>query len=146
MKLRMLLAASALVLAGLVIAPAGPAAAAPDPKCNSASWVYFGAHQQFFPVYRVGNSYHLHCELRRGDFNNFGVVALQNTLIRCYGQAIAADADFGIETERALKNAQTVHGLPVTGVYDWPTHATIWWPTYLAGAQIDDKFKCQPAF
>lgn len=148
MKLRMLLMASALVLFGLVIAPAVPAAAAPaaDPKCNAGYWVVEGAFQQFFPSRQVGNSNNFQCELRRDDFNNFGVVALQNTLIRCYGQSIAADGDFGSQTEAALKNAQRIHGLPTNGVYNWNTHKTIWWPTYQAGADIDDKFKCQPPF
>jgi peptidoglycan hydrolase-like protein with peptidoglycan-binding domain len=144
----MWLVASTLVLFGLVIAPAASAVAAPaaDPECNYGTWVHEGAFQQFFPSHHVGNAHNFRCELREGDFNNFGVVALQNTLIRCYGQAIAPDSDFGPKTEAALKNAQRIHGLPATGVYNWTTHITIFWPTYLAGADIDDKFKCQASF
>lgn len=143
----MLLATRILVLFGLVIAPAGPAAApAADPECNAGFWVTEGAFQQFFPSHHVGNTHNFRCELRQGDFNNFGVVALQNTLIRCYGQSITADADFGPRTEAVLKNAQRIHGLPANGIYNWITHITTFWPTYLAGADIDDKFKCQASF
>jgi hypothetical protein len=80
------------------------------------------------------NRVNLHCTLRSGDFNNFGAVALQNTLVKCYGQDIAIDGDFGGATERALIMAQTwerhVNGktwLAIVGVYGYDTFQAIRW-------------------
>ena len=61
--------------------------------------------------------------LRRGDYGT-AVTALQKLLLMwdkaCLPKC-GTDGDFGGETERAVKDFQNTHDLPVTGVYDEKT-------------------------
>lgn len=61
--------------------------------------------------------------LRRGDYGT-AVTAMQKLLLKwdkaCLPKC-GADGDFGSETERAVKDFQNTHDLPVTGVYDEKT-------------------------
>ena len=61
--------------------------------------------------------------LRRGDYGT-AVTAMQKLLLKwdkaCLPKC-GADGDFGGETERAVKDFQNTHDLPVTGVYDEKT-------------------------
>lgn len=61
--------------------------------------------------------------LRRGDYGT-AVTAMQKLLLKwdktCLPKC-GADGDFGSETERAVKDFQCTHDLPITGVYDEKT-------------------------
>lgn len=61
--------------------------------------------------------------LRRGDYGT-AVTALQKLLLKwdkaCLPKC-GADGDFGGETERTVKDFQSCHDLPITGVYDEKT-------------------------
>jgi murein L,D-transpeptidase YcbB/YkuD len=59
-----------------------------------------------------------------------GVYKLQDALRRCYGQSIAHDGAFGAQTQQAVRNVQTFHGLPRDGVYGPQTRAAMTWPKY----------------
>lgn len=65
--------------------------------------------------------------LRRGDYGT-AVTAMQKLLLMwdkaCLPKC-GADGDFGGETERAVKDFQNTHDLPVTGVYDEATRAKL---------------------
>lgn len=146
----MTLVALALAASGVIATPTQALAATSE--CNYGTWLSQGSpypgstYRYFFPSYHTTAGWdYFDCYLRNGDFNNFGVVALQNALIRCYGQAITPDGDFGTLTERALKNVQTVHGLKVDGIYGPDTYGAMWFPYYRVGAQIDDPIGCRPS-
>lgn len=138
--------APAVAATALLLAAAAPAAATPTrtaatsaaalPTCDSAVWAPLNvSRKRFLPMH----SYILDCMLQRGDYNNLGVVALQEALITCYGQAITRDGDFGPDTETALKTVQAweqyVKHKPigVTGVYKLATMNAIMWPAYVDG-------------
>jgi hypothetical protein len=135
--------APALAAAALLLA-AAPAAAAPRPlaaalpTCDGATWAPINVStQRFLPTYLTVIE---NCMLQQNDFNNFGVVALQDALITCYGQSITRDGDFGPDTEKALKTVQAWEQymnhkpIGVTGVYKPPTRDAIQWPAYKNGA------------
>jgi zinc D-Ala-D-Ala carboxypeptidase len=82
------------------------------------------------------------CILRQGVFNNWGVVALQNALVRCYGANIAIDGDFGPATKAALVAAQRREGIPADGVYGPLTNSVLNWPAYLAAGNISAPYIC----
>lgn len=61
--------------------------------------------------------------LHRGDYGT-AVTAMQKLLLRWAPACLpkcGADGDFGGETERAVKDFQNTHDLPITGVYDKKT-------------------------
>ncbi|MFJ6676830.1 peptidoglycan-binding protein [Actinosynnema sp. NPDC091369] len=65
------------------------------------------------------DSYNFGCVLARGD-RNVGVLALQESLNKCFARAIDQDAIFGTETENAVRYAQgeinRLYGRPVVAV------------------------------
>jgi hypothetical protein len=69
------------------------------------------------------------CDLRRGDVTE-GVYKLQDAAIRCYGQDLARDGNFGIETHKAVKNIQNFSRQPETGAYSWSLGSVMRWPIY----------------
>lgn len=136
------------VTALLLAEPApAPAAAAAWPTCDGAVWAPInagpGQAKRFLPTHHTLNA---NCQLKLNDFNNWGVVALQEVLIDCYGQSITRDADFGPRTEDALKTAQLweqyVNHKPigVTGVYNPATRDAIMWPTYVNGVRTGCRY------
>ena len=131
--------AAVLLTTGLVVANAPTASAAAT--CNAGRWFQMDASTRinldwiFAPAYG-GN---LWCELRNGNYDNWGVVALQNMLRECYGQTqVALDGDFGPITRTALINAQTWEkatdpkdrNIVVDGVYGPQTKNAVLWPIY----------------
>jgi hypothetical protein len=56
------------------------------------------------------------------------VLALQEALVRCNGQAIRVDGDFGPETSGAVMKVQQQHGLAADGTYDPTTLLVMQWP------------------
>lgn len=143
MRVKAMLVALSLVVLGFVVVPAQPALAISE--CNTGIWRDLGYNnlERFLPYWRVGNSSALNCYLRNGDYDNWGVVALQNMLIKCYGQSIARDGDFGPATEAALKNAQRIMGLDDDGIYGWDTYRGVMWPFYREGVGIDGPYFCE---
>jgi hypothetical protein len=144
MRLKAVLAALSLVLLGFVLIPAQPALAVSE--CNAAVWrtSAAGNHKLFFPYYRSadGRTTALNCLLRQGDYDNWGVVALQNMLIKCYGQSISRDGDFGPATRTALMRAQTWERITADGVYGWQSHTRLMWPWYPRNGSIDGTYSC----
>jgi len=95
----------AMLITGASAANAAPVLLPAEVGCNSFTSVSLNG-RYFLHVPSVGSgSYNFNCVLARGH-NNIGVLALQESLNACYQQGIAADSDFGGNTERAVKNAQ----------------------------------------
>jgi hypothetical protein len=124
-------------------APTGtaePAAVAAYPTCNAGWWRWQGTDNQLRRFLPNRNPTGWNCQLQEGDYNNWGVVALQNMLAKCYNQSIAIDGDFGPGTKAALKNAQTWdnatdgdgENLVVDGIYGPASRDTLMWPYYRA--------------
>ena len=63
-------------------------------------------------------------DLSRGS-NGEGVIALQNQLASLGYDVGQIDGNFGGRTESALREFQSIHGLPVTGTYDAATRKEI---------------------
>src|SRR5262245_31608953 len=147
MRAKAILSILALVVLAIIApvsaqaAPREASAAPAYPKCNLAEWQWDGIKHRwvFLPVFNPPDG-DLDCVLKKGDFNNFGVYALQNMLKICYGQPIATDADFGDDTEDALIAAQTwevyVNGkkLKIDGQYGPETRGSVMWPYYFSKA------------
>jgi hypothetical protein len=72
----------------------------------------------------------LDCDLRNGNFDNHAVYKLQDAMIRCYGQDIDRDGDFGIDTHRAVKNVQAFHEQTVNGLYSLTLGSEMFLPVY----------------
>lgn len=49
--------------------------------------------------------------------------------MRCNGEAIRVDGDFGPETSRAVTDVQQQHGLAAGGTYDAATMLVMQWPS-----------------
>jgi peptidoglycan hydrolase-like protein with peptidoglycan-binding domain len=67
------------------------------------------------------------CEVDAGSDAD-AVVVLQDALVRCNGQAISVDGDFGPETSGAVMNVQQQHGLAADGTFDAATLLVMQWP------------------
>ncbi|GIJ56844.1 peptidoglycan-binding domain-containing protein [Virgisporangium aurantiacum] len=153
MRSRTIAVVAAIILGCQLLAP-GTAAAAPadtyDVRCNHGRWIRTSDYLWVFLPVNTGLDPQTSCTLRNGHNDNFGVVALQNMLVKCYGQAIAVDGDFGPATEQALKRAQawefTVNAkwqVATNGVYNWSaTGAYVMWPYHLRSDE-PDRFDCR---
>ena len=136
-----------LTLVASLLWPASPAAASGDPpRCDATAWAMRSQPGYIWIPIRAPSEFY--CSLQRGDYNSFAVLALQNMLVKCYGQDIALDADFGPDTETALDRAQTweryVNGktIPVGGVYDGGYFSLYRWPFYERRGDFNSKWKC----
>ncbi|MEU3342010.1 peptidoglycan-binding domain-containing protein [Streptomyces sp. NPDC002144] len=110
-RLASLTAVAALAVPALVVGGTGTASAQVAPKTAAAEVECTG-----FTNVSVGGGWYLHvpsagsgnynCVVVRG-MNGIPVLVVQESLNTCFGQDIAEDRDFGGNTERAVKNAQT---------------------------------------
>jgi Putative peptidoglycan binding domain len=126
--IKRLIVVLAMVAGFFVVLPTEPASALPS--CQGATR-FSGSKFPAGPVSIPTVDYGLtdwDCTMTVGA-HNYGVYWLQIALIRCYGQNIAADAEFGWATQWALANAQRIHRIPDDGVYGPQTRRTIMWRT-----------------
>lgn len=134
------------VAAGVALTFAAATPAAADvhtlayPTCNGASWAVFNDTNRwrFTPRYNGSPE----CVLRAGNFDNWGVVALQNALIKCANQIIKRDGDFGGETREAVIRVQRITGVTVDGIYGPETRDAMPWPDYAKAGNLDAYGRC----
>jgi hypothetical protein len=69
------------------------------------------------------------CEMEAGQGDEDAVVVLQNALVRCNGQAVAVDGEYGPETTRAVIAVQRQAGVAADGAYGPATLQAMRWPT-----------------
>jgi peptidoglycan hydrolase-like protein with peptidoglycan-binding domain len=72
------------------------------------------------------------CEMEAGRGGEDAVVVLQDALVRCNGQAVAIDGDYGPETTRAVMAVQRQAGVAADGAYGPATFQAMRWPTTAA--------------
>jgi len=56
------------------------------------------------------------------------VTVLQDALVRCHGQWVTVDGEYGPQTTTAVANVQREHGLTADGVYGPATLRVMQWP------------------
>lgn len=115
--------------AGVSTAPAAVAAANTCTSSQSFNNPSDGT-RYVLPHYKFANGNGTtHCIMRQGN-NSSGTLVLQRALRKCYGRSIPPDGIFGPATEKALKYAQSQHGLVADGVYGPNTRDAIRWTNY----------------
>jgi hypothetical protein len=67
------------------------------------------------------------CEMVQGD-DGEAVAVLQDALVRCNGQAIAVDGEYGPSTAQAVADVQQRSGLSADGTFDDATRRAMAWP------------------
>ena len=140
-SLASLAAVAALAVPALVVGGPGTASAQVASKTVAAEVACTG-----FTNVSVGGDWYLHvpsvgsgnynCVVVRG-MHSLPVLVVQESLNACFGQGIAEDRDFGGNTERAVKNAQTrinqdwgSHVLDVDGRFGPKTSAKFYFQAY----------------
>jgi len=68
------------------------------------------------------------CAMSEGD-DGEAVAALQDALVRCNGQRITVDGEYGPETTRAVASVQARNGLTADGTYGPATLRAMSWPS-----------------
>lgn len=69
------------------------------------------------------------CDLREGGGgDDEAIEVLQHALVRCNGQNIAVDGEYGSGTVRAVTNVQREHGIAADGAYGPATLQVMGWP------------------
>ena len=69
------------------------------------------------------------CDLREGGGgDDEAIELLQHALVRCNGQNIAVDGEYGSGTVRAVTNVQRQHGIAADGAYGPATLQVMGWP------------------
>lgn len=132
--LAVLLAAAA-VLTGVTAAEAAPVSIAAEVACDSYTHVSLGGGWYLHVPSRGGDSGNYNCVVVRGH-NGWPTWVLQESLNACYQQGLKVDGDFGGNTERAVRNAQTrinqVWGnvISVDGRFGPRTSSYFWFQAY----------------
>lgn len=72
------------------------------------------------------------CVLTEGDEGD-AVVALQDALVRCNGQSVPVDGDYGPATAQAVANVQAANGLATDGTFGDATRRAMTWPAETSG-------------
>jgi peptidoglycan hydrolase-like protein with peptidoglycan-binding domain len=76
------------------------------------------------------------CVMREGGGDDQAVVVLQTALVRCNGQSVDVDGDYGADTSRAVMNVQQQHGITADGAYGPATLEVMGWPGTGAGGCV----------
>lgn len=76
------------------------------------------------------------CVMREGGGDEQAVVVLQTALVRCNGQSVGVDGDYGADTSRAVMNVQQQHGITADGAYGPATLEVMGWPGTGAGGCV----------
>lgn len=79
-----------------------------------------------------GSSESVDCGLGDGSGDEEAVVALQTALVRCNGQDIAVDGEYGSQTAEAVTRVQERAGVSADGTFDPDTRQAMQWSTSTA--------------
>jgi hypothetical protein len=112
-----------------VASPTPSSSPAPSalPTCLGES-VYQGPDGQYLRPTTFDNSRNVNCMLTVGSRSK-AVRTLQRALIVCYGQPLAFDGIYGLQTRAAVQQVQLFHGIsPADGVFGPQTNLAMRWP------------------
>lgn len=139
MYIRRMLTVAALLAGSVVsVVVTGAPAYAALATCNGASEVKAASPKGNVVVQLPTYNGNPDCTLRRGNYDNWGVVVLQLALRDCSGVALTVDGDYGADTEAVVKWIQAANGLTPDGVYGPNTRSIVKWKTS-AGCLIGVK-------
>lgn len=75
------------------------------------------------------------CDVGEGS-DDEAVAALQDALVRCNGQDVAVDGDYGPATAEAVANVQRQAGVSADGTYDPETRQAMQWPATSSSGEV----------
>ena len=110
-----------------------------EPTCDGVVVVQSSSGSTSVPggETRVESSSSIECDMREGDVDEDAVRALQEALVRCNGQDVSVDGNFGPETRQAIAQVQEQNGLSADGFYGPATRDVLQWPaTSTSGTTI----------
>ena len=84
----------------------------------------------------LGSDDSANCVMRVGSGGDEAILVLQTALIRCNGQSLTVDGDYGAETAEAVMNVQQQHGVTADGSYGPATLEVMGWPSTGAGGCV----------
>jgi Putative peptidoglycan binding domain len=84
----------------------------------------------------IGSDDSANCVMREGSGDDEAILVLQSALVRCNGQSVGVDGNFGAETTRALMNVQQQHGVTADGAYGPATLEVMGWPSTGSGGCV----------
>ncbi|HEY6696889.1 MAG TPA: peptidoglycan-binding domain-containing protein [Acidimicrobiales bacterium] len=76
----------------------------------------------------IGSGDSASCVMHEGGGAHEAVLVLQTALVRCNGQSVGVDGDYGPQTTQALMNVQQQHGITADGAYGPATLEVMGWP------------------
>ena len=84
----------------------------------------------------IGSDDSASCVMREGGGDDEAVLVLQSALVRCNGQSVGVDGNYGAETTQAVMNVQQQHGVTADGAYGPPTLEVMAWPSTGSGGCV----------
>jgi peptidoglycan hydrolase-like protein with peptidoglycan-binding domain len=103
---------------------------ADEPTCDGVVVVQSASGSTSVPggEVRADSSTSVACDMREGDVDEDAVRAVQAAMVRCNGQDVTVDGNFGPETRAALAQIQQQSGLSADGFYGPATREAMQWP------------------
>jgi peptidoglycan hydrolase-like protein with peptidoglycan-binding domain len=77
---------------------------------------------------RVIQEESVECSMSEGEGDSDAVAALQDALVRCNGQSVTVDGNYGPQTTAAVAAVQAQNGLDADGTYGTDTMRAMSWP------------------
>ena len=84
----------------------------------------------------LGSDDSANCVMREGSGTDDAILVLQNALVRCNGQSVGLDGDYGAQTTQAVMNVQQQHGVTADGAYGPATLEVMGWPSTGSGGCV----------
>jgi hypothetical protein len=84
----------------------------------------------------LGSDASADCVMREGSGTDEAILVLQSALVRCNGQSVGLDGDYGAQTTQAVMNVQQQHGVTADGAYGAATLEVMGWPSTGSGGCV----------
>ena len=108
------------------------------PTCNGVVVVETASENAQVPgdTSLIGSDGSANCVMQEGSGDDEAILVLQSALVRCNGQSVGVDGNFGAETTQALMNVQQQHGVTADGAYGPATLEVMGWPSTGSGGCV----------
>lgn len=84
----------------------------------------------------IGSDGSANCVMQEGSGDDEAILVLQSALVRCNGQSVGVDGDYGAQTTQAVMNVQQQHGVTADGAYGPATLEVMGWPSTGSGGCV----------